>query len=173
LDAELKGHKCSIYRSCYLCGTRRLRSIANDSPDIPKCINDCQGNLLIGSSIHICDTCTGTTGCADCTTIRRKTSNVIFLMDCDQIADNQRATKLLVRYFPLIRKYNNRKRNGHSLVSTSRIDNNRHRTTTHTSIASGCCPCTGSCSNTLSPYMHQSFTNLCSIVIIKTLLCNC
>ena len=127
---------------------------------------------MIGSTIHIGNTCTGATGSTDCTTVRRKTSNIIFLMDRNQIADNKRTAKLLMRYFPFICKHNNRKRHRHTLISTSGIDNNRHRTSAHTRITSGGCPCTGSCCNTLSPYMHQRFSNLRSIVIIKSFLSN-
>ena len=119
LNTKLKSHKCSINRCRYLRCAGRFRSIANDSSDISKCIDDCQGNLLIGSTIHIGNTCTGATGSTDCTTVRRKTSNIIFLMDRNQIADNKRTAKLLMRYFPFICKHNNRKRHRHALITTS------------------------------------------------------
>ena len=42
-----------------------------------------------------------------------------FLMDRNQIADNKRTAKLLMRYFPFICKHNNRKRHRHALITTS------------------------------------------------------
>ena len=60
-------------------------------------------------------------------------------MNGDQVADNECAVQFILRNVPFFCKFNNRKRNSHTLVSTAGIDDNRKGTAAHTCIGTGSC----------------------------------
>ena len=96
LYTELKSHQSSVNRRSNLGCAGGFCSIADDATYISEYIDNSQRYLLISTSIHVCDTGAGTTCSADCTTVCGKTSYIIFLMNGNQIADDERTTELFM-----------------------------------------------------------------------------
>ena len=170
--AHVMSQNCGINSGCDFCCTGGFCSVADDTADISDGVDDGQADILIRSAGKIGDGSSCAAACADGTAVSGKATNIFFLMNGDQIADNECAVQFILRNIPFFCKFNNRKRNGHTLVSTAGIDDNRKGTAAHTCIGTGSCAGTGTDFNVIAIIIQKGAAYLCSVRMIQAFIGN-
>lgn len=100
---------CGINSGCDFCCTGGFCSVADDTADISDGVDDGQADILIRSAGKIGDGSSCAAACADGTAVSGKATNIFFLMNGDQIADNECAVQFILRNIPFFCKFNNRR----------------------------------------------------------------
>ena len=93
-------------------------------------------------------------------------------MNRDQVADNECAVQFFLGNVPFFCKLDDRKGNGHALVSAAGIDDDRKRAAAHTGIGTGSCMGAGADFYIIAVLIQQSAADLCTVSVAETFVRN-
>ena len=170
--AHVVGENSSVNSGCNFRRTGGFCAVADNTADVSNGVDDRQTDIFISSARKIGNGGTGSTACADGAAVSGKTSNIFFLMNRNQVADNECAVQFFLGNVPFFCKLNDRKGNGHALVSAAGIDDDRKRAAAHTRI--GACRCTGAGADfyVIAVFIQQRAANLCTVWMTETFIGN-
>lgn len=107
--AHVVGENSSVNSGCNFRRTGGFCAVADNTADVSNGVDDRQTDIFISSARKIGNGGTGSTACADGAAVSGKTSNIFFLMNRNQVADNECAVQFFLGNVPFFCKLNDRK----------------------------------------------------------------
>ena len=94
--AHVVGENSSVNSGCNFRRTGGFCAVADNTADVSNGVDDRQTDIFISSARKIGNGGTGSTACADGAAVSGKTSNIFFLMNRNQVADNECAVQFFL-----------------------------------------------------------------------------
>ena len=102
--AHVVGENSSVNSGCNFRRTGGFCAVADNTADVSNGVDDRQTDIFISSARKIGNGGTGSTACADGAAVSGKTSNIFFLMNRNQVADNECAVQFFLGNVPFFCK---------------------------------------------------------------------